>query len=347
MPRALGGATMLTRLLTTKTAVLSPSVAAKRRRRWRRRSIVLGVLLLAGAPLGYVYGPQMLAPAVVWTDNQNRTVTPADDYAAQVEAGRIDHALRIAVGPPADELSVWILDPPRADNGPAQPRGTIVFLHGIHDRKQSVLPLARNFAARGYRAVLVDQRGQGLSSGQYLTYGDRESHDLSQVLDELATRKLLARPLGVHGLSFGGGTALLLAARDARVEAVVAVAAFESMRAIVPHYIRRYTWVGRLLPDTWMQDVVDRAGRLADFNPDDASPVRELPRTRAHILLIYGDADPKIGPQHGRDLLAAAPDRTELVILPGENHETIMRAPEMEAAAAEFLDRWIGGATAR
>jgi pimeloyl-ACP methyl ester carboxylesterase len=335
---------MHTMLVTSQGHTLAPPVVVKRPRRWPRRLLVLGALLIAGMLLGYFYGPRWLAPAVVWADNQGRAVSPETDFAAQVAAGMIDHALRIPVGPPADELSVWILDPsPRRDHA-SQPRGTVVLLHGIHDRKQSVLGLGRSLATRGFRAVLVDQRGQGLSTGQYLTFGDRESRDLAQVLDDLETRRLLARPLGVYGPSFGGGTALLLAARDERVDAVVAVAAFESMRAIVPQYIRRYTVVGRLLPSVWMQEVVDRAGRLADFNPDDASPVRELPRTAARTLLIYGDDDPKIGPQHGRNLHAAAPARTELLILPGEDHETIMRAPATETATLAWFDRWLGGA---
>ena len=70
----------------------------------------------------------------------------------------------------------------------------------------------------------------GHSTGEWLTYGPREAEDLSQVIDELDRRKLLEGRLGVYGISYGATTAIHLAAIDPRVEAVVAVAPFGSMR---------------------------------------------------------------------------------------------------------------------
>ena len=56
-----------------------------------------------------------------------------------------------------------------------------------------------------------------------MTFGLQEAKDLSQVVDALGQRGLLAGNLGVYGISYGATTAIHLAAADRRVRAVVAV----------------------------------------------------------------------------------------------------------------------------
>ena len=51
----------------------------------------------------------------------------------------------------------------------------------------------------GYRAVLVDLRGHGRSTGKYLTYGVQEAQDISQVIDALEQQQLIAGEIGVLG----------------------------------------------------------------------------------------------------------------------------------------------------
>src|SRR5262249_26780655 len=131
---------------------------------------------------------------------------------------------RIPVGPPAATLSVGI------ENPRLPPRATIFVLHGIRDQKENVRSWAEHLTEAGYRAVLVDSRGHGRSSGEWLTYGVQESRDLSQVLDALA----VDGPVGVMGISYGAATAIEWAAREPRVKAAVAVAPFASLREVVP-----------------------------------------------------------------------------------------------------------------
>jgi pimeloyl-ACP methyl ester carboxylesterase len=57
-----------------------------------------------------------------------------------------------------------------------------------------MLPAAKELAEAGYRAVLVDLRGHGRSTGKYTTFGVQAAKDLSQVIDALV--------LGNHGRLF-------------------------------------------------------------------------------------------------------------------------------------------------
>ena len=299
------------------------------RRRLFLRLLGLLTIVLVAAAVG-LYGCESIKRSAAWgvvcAANYGRTIHPADD-AGPDELRRIgvDRQLRLGVGPPDASLSVWIIEPRTSDPAAsASPRGTILLLHGIHGNKTHMLGTGRLLGEHGFRCVLVDLRGHGLSTGDWFTYGVQESRDLSQVLDALSDNELLSGTIGVYGASYGGATALMLAGRDPRVQAVVTVAAFSTMREVVAGNIRRYLLLGPLLPDAWVDDVIGRAGRLADFDPDEASPLAAVSRTRARLLIIHGKADAKIPYQQARDLHAAGRDHSRLILLDAEDHDSIM-----------------------
>ncbi|MEM1418923.1 MAG: hypothetical protein AAGH15_28780, partial [Myxococcota bacterium] len=71
----------------------------------------------------------------------------------------VDHHLRVEVGPPAATLDVWVLDPAAADVRAEAPVDTVLVLHGIRDRKETMKGLGERFRRAGLRSVLVDLRG--------------------------------------------------------------------------------------------------------------------------------------------------------------------------------------------
>ncbi|MEL6545900.1 MAG: hypothetical protein AAFQ82_14820, partial [Myxococcota bacterium] len=82
----------------------------------------------------------------------------------------VDHALRIPVGPPKAELDVWVIDPKEA------PKGTVLVLHGVYDKKRTMVGFGKMLRnSNGLRAVLVDLRGHGHSTGDYLSFQPRQS----------------------------------------------------------------------------------------------------------------------------------------------------------------------------
>jgi len=229
-----------------------------------------------------------------------------------------------APAPRPGELRVEIASPPASlamelvDVAPGTTlKGTVFVLHGIRDHKESMRSFGAMLAESGFRAILVDLRGHGRSSGEWLSYGAVESHDLAQVLDALTAQGLVIGKVGVLGLSYGAATAIEWAGVDPRVVAVVAIAPFASLRAVVPGY------VPVKLPSSFVDGCIDEAGREADFDPDRASPVAAIAQTRAAVLLIHGRMDDRIPPWHSEHIAAAGAGHTELILLPGETHETI------------------------
>jgi pimeloyl-ACP methyl ester carboxylesterase len=304
----------------TRSAVRPPDLSIRPDRRARirhalgvSRSLALG--LFAIKPIEEV-GAEVLVRA----PNAGRRTFP-------VRIGEI----RVDVGPPAAVLSIAVVDVP-------SPKGTVFVLHGIRESKESLLGWARWLAGAGYRALLVDSRGHGGSTGDSLTYGVQESLDLTQVLDALQKRQIASDDVGVMGHSYGAATAIEWAGRDPRVKAVVAVAPFSSLRAVVPGYLPVR------LPDELVRRAIDLAGVRGGFDPDAASPEDAIARTRARVLLIHGRADNRIPAWHSERIRAAGPDHAEIVLVDRERHGSVAGAPatRLAARAADWFAAHLG-----
>jgi len=251
----------------------------------------------------------------------------------------VSRQMRVNVGPPTAHLALWILEPP------TEPRGTVLVLHGVQGHKRNVLQAGESLAREGYRAVLVDLRGHGESSGAWLTFGVQDARDLSQVLDALERERLLAEPVAVYGTSYGAAAALIWAGQESRVRAVVSVAPFTTMREEVPSFMRGFHRVPRwFVSDAQVQESIGVAGRLAGFDPQESSPLAAIQRTQAAVLLLHGTADAKIPVEHARRLHAAADrHRAKLVIVEGAGHDSLFydETGLLARATADWFRQWL------
>jgi pimeloyl-ACP methyl ester carboxylesterase len=241
----------------------------------------------------------------------------------------IDQQFRVDVGPPEASLSVSVIDPESGD----PPRGTVLVLHGIWNSSFWMLGTARMLSEDGYRAVLVDLRGHGRSSGEWLTYGVCEAQDISQVIDVLEERDLIAGALGVYGISYGATTSIHLAGGDTRIASVVAVAPFSTMRDVVNDYARTaLPGIEQVIDDDTFDQAVDEAGEVADFDPAVASAINAIKRTKANVLIVHGTDDWLIPSYHAVRLYEAGRGHTELVLVPRTGHIKIWFDPTGEVA---------------
>ncbi|QDU95012.1 alpha/beta hydrolase [Lignipirellula cremea] len=255
----------------------------------------------------------------------------------------VDQYFRVEVGPPTAELAVSVVEPHDQKNPPS---ATILMLHGLGASSFWMLDAAHELADVGYRVVLVDLRGHGGSTGDWLTYGPRESKDMSMVIDELEKRQLITGKLGVYGISFGAVTAIHLAAIDARVASVVAIAPFASIRGEAPHYFRLFfPGVGHLISDRTYQSSVDQAGALADFNPDEADSTKVLPYAMSPVLLLHGTNDWIVPTENTEKLSKASPWNTEVKLIEGAGHISIWYDSDrqVETAVKEWFGRHLLG----
>jgi uncharacterized protein len=108
----------------------------------------------------------------------------------------------------------------------------IILVHGFKGRRTDMLPWAHFLYAAGYSVLLYDSRGCGASAGWHIGLGASEVNDVvGAVRYVLGVPANAEAPIGVLGVSLGAGEALLAAAHDHDIAAVVADSAWTDEHA--------------------------------------------------------------------------------------------------------------------
>ena len=215
------------------------------------------------------------------------------------------------------------------------PRGLILFCHELGGDHWSALAYAGGLYRAGFAILAFDFRGHGQSDRMFgyeplhwLTYFELE--DVRAAIQFIQGRDDLNRlPLGLFGVSRGGGAALAAAAENDNVMCVAADGAY-SARTMMTLYARRWLtlfvppWLARSLPDICVQVSLAGARRLSEYRRGCryVRLERFLPRLRnRHVLLISGQRDNYVLPEIAESLhTAIASESANLWIVPGARH---------------------------
>ncbi|MGC5019924.1 alpha/beta fold hydrolase [Micromonospora sp. DT47] len=186
----------------------------------RRRVVVASVVVV------------LVAAAAVWAARPDRPGHRTEPAMVTVRSGPAgDQPVEL-------DTTLWLPEDASADRKvPA-----VLLAHGFGGTKDSVRADAEDLVARGYAVLTWTARGFGRSGGEiHLDNPDYEIRDAQRLLDRLAARPEIRTDaagdprVGVVGGSYGGGLALLLAAQDPRVDAIVPMITWNDLsRAFLP-----------------------------------------------------------------------------------------------------------------
>jgi uncharacterized protein len=238
------------------------------------------------------------------------------------------HTLKGSLG----EILVDVRAGERASRRPA-----VLVLHGFKGFKDWGMfpPLSQRLAQAGFVAVSPNLSGSGVDDAGNFSYAERFGHntfsaeldDVRLILDELTAGRLGVLPpstVGIVGHSRGGGIAVLQAARDPRIRALVTWAA-------ISHVIRwpdpeRRSWraagrieiqnarTGQILP--LYTDVLDDLERNASaLDIESAAHEIAIP-----WLLIHGTEDESVRFAEAERLHARTSAGARLLPIPGAGH---------------------------
>jgi len=228
-------------------------------------------------------------------------------------------------------LSGWWLPQP-------QPRGVAVLCHGYVANRCEVLGVAIELHRMGFSCLLFDFRAHGESGGHTTTIGIREVQDALAAVDFVARFGL---PILLFGSSMGGAVAIMAAARDERVGAVITDSAYARLRWAAD------TWweagFGRVLGKL-CRPVKYLALLLTRTRLSDAEPIREIGKIAPRpILLIHGDRDHLVPVEHAYALYQEAGEPRTLWIASGSGHvQARVDQPEnYYGQVSKFIDQWL------
>lgn len=278
-----------------------------RRRTWRRRLIVFGVLLAGLVGLGLSVRANADEWLFMWP-SRAEFATPAGHEDVEFTT------------PDGVRLHGWFV---RAfDAAPGEVRPCIVQTHGNAGALPDHAPSATWLAQHGFHVLAFDYRDYGRSqetSGE--TREDLVTDGRAAIAYARARPDVDGERIGVIGFSLGSGLGLAAAVEEPSVHAVVAHAGFDGWKTIAN---RHAPVLGGLLVRSGL-DPADSAAALG---------------TRP-LLVIHGDADRIVPIAHGRAVYEAAKAAgvdAEFVELPGVRHnDPVWLDPRFTEPIAAFF----------
>lgn len=290
---------------------ISPNAIVFSRRRPRsrlRKPLIILISLLVVAILGslglsFYVGWQTIHPARKAVLN-----TPADfslKYENVTFPSRVDHL----------QLQGWFIPAAKPTDR------VIVMAHGFRENRDAdhpAMPTAITLHRAGYSVLMFDFRDSGSSPGSMSSVGLYEQRDLLGAID-FAKSKGYAH-LGVIGFSMGASTALMAAAEDDQVEAVIADSPFANLH----DYLVSKMSVWTHLPNfPFTPEILVEMKYLLGLDASKVNPIGDLAHwTPRPLMLIAGDADTTIPMQNSINMykeVKSNPDDS-LWIVKGAKH---------------------------
>ena len=236
------------------------------------------------------------------------------------------------------EISGWFIRPRSVEKSDR----TIIICHGWGANKSDVFSSTMYLLKKGFNLLYFDFRNHGKSGGSVSSIGKLESLDLTAAVEYLKKEKPeFSEKIGVYGISMGASVAILTAAQDERISALVVDSPFSSFNYIVVRYAKLFYKIPKypLTPITFLFTKV----RLG-FNSDDFSAVRYVNKISPRpIFFIHGANDERIPVKEGKKLYNIAGEPKEFWEASGADHmESHSKNPlEYERKVGEFFRKYL------
>jgi pimeloyl-ACP methyl ester carboxylesterase len=273
----------------------------------------------------------LLSFALVWgatRAERNPFEAHPADFGLQYEDvsfGSRGHALR---------LYGWFL-PGRSD------APYLIVVHGIGGQRTAddALPLAARLVALDYNVLLFDLRAHGTSEGSRVSGGFFERDDALGAYDFLIARGAQPGRVAFIGRSMGAGIAIMAAAREPGIAALVADTPFADIQDFIAQETARKTPIPRFVVPVFLPAAGLFASAVYGIDLGELKPVADVARLAFPVLVIHGEADRRIPVSQGRRVYERAPEGSTLWTVPGLDHlDAFSELPaEYVAHVADYL----------
>ena len=177
-------------------------------------------------------------------------------------------------------------------------KATIILVHGIRSKKEAFIKLSQKLSNLGFNTVSIDLRAHGESQGEHCTFGVKEKEDISALIDYLINSEKVKHTIGIWGQSLGAAVAIQAMGTDKRIKFGIVESTFSDFKIITNDYFKYHAGFNVSLLTNYL---VDRAGKIADFNPQDASPRNYCKKIEQAVLMVHGNKDRRININYGRE----------------------------------------------
>ncbi len=223
----------------------------------------------------------------------------------------------------------------------AEPRATIIRVHGIDSNRESLLGFSAAMTTAGFNVLAFDLRGHGQSDHAQMGAGLHERDDVLGALDYvIEQRGARADAVFLHGNSYGGAISLMAGWRDDRVAGVFADSAFASLSELVSQEVSRRTVLPRWAAAALRPGIV-LAGRIFQgIDINDVQPAVDADAYDYPLAIVHCRPDERISLSHFERLRSSVRQTPSERIFDDCPHSDGWRlhAAEYEAMAIEYFE---------
>jgi fermentation-respiration switch protein FrsA (DUF1100 family) len=202
----------------------------------------------------------------------------------------------------------------------------IILIQGTEHHRNSpeirALRLGKDLVERGFSILLFDFRARGESGGMRSSEGDREQWDVLGAIDYVHGRGIPVERIGLLGFSLGAGVALMVAAQEPRIPAIVSDSGFLDYMMDLQKYN-----IGPFQLPAWYTVIVAYVGRIffrADFSK--VRPAEIVDIIDQPIFFIHGEDDQVISHEETVELHELSDNLDDRIwIVPCAEHVNIYR----------------------
>ncbi|CAE7038773.1 yqkD [Symbiodinium natans] len=209
----------------------------------------------------------------------------------------------------------------------------VIYLHGNCSSRAEALDVLQVVLAKNFRLCCMDLSGSGQSEGEFISLGCFEQFDLQVLIQHL--RSAGSRLLGVWGRSMGAVTAILRAAEDPGISALVLDSPFSNLPMVAQELVQSQVGLPEFLVTLALSHVRSEIQERAHFDIQELQPIRSAPRARSPALFAVAEDDDFVLPHHTRDLHAVWGAEAKLVTFKGGHNGS--RPKWYLEQAADFL----------
>ena len=297
----------------------------------RRKSAFTGLglfgLLLGGLPL--------------WA--ARRVINPLSSEPAFPDVVALEEALGVMPekvefeGRDGKMLSGWFVPAP---DGASRPSACVVLVHGYGGHKEQMAGYARTVREGGFSSLVFDTCGSGLRRGEPVTLGFKERWQLMDAVRYVRSRSDVdPERVGVLGVSMGAASALLAAAEDQTIRAIVADSAYADLSEMIKPGLKAFVGSPSLLfaPLIVFYAETMLGLKSKDIRPDlAAAQLGDRP-----VLVIHGADDGLTNPKSADAIYQAASGPKELWVVPecGHGCAPVVEPEEYKRRVNSFFQR--------
>lgn len=220
---------------------------------------------------------------------------------------------------------------------------TVILAHGYTSKGMELGGFTKfYFEILGFNVLIPDNRGHGLSEGNYIGFGWHDRKDYLGWIDYVIIKNGSDSQIILHGISIGAATVLMVSgeALNDNIKCIISDCAYTSAKDILAYQMKKMYNLSAI-PLIQITSLICKI--KAGYYFGEASAVKQVNKAKKPILFIHGEDDLFVPTKMVYSLYEKCKSYKELFIVPKACHANAYHTDTKgyQQKATQFIDKYI------